>query len=83
MLEDVQKLSDSMTGKQAKALKDALGDKLYQLLDHALDAENEEEALERVEKFVGSAKKNIMKVMKARKSLTAEQKEIVMNFLGD
>lgn len=85
MLEDVEQLSDSTTAQQAKALKSALGDRLYGLLDSALDSESEEEAVERVGKFVGEAKKksNIMKMIKARKLLTPEQKQIVMKFLGD
>ena len=83
MLEKVQQLGDSVTRDQIKGLKSALGDDLYDLLDHAFDAETEDEAQERVDSFVSAAKKSPLKVLKARKLLQPEQKKIVMEFLED
>lgn len=83
MLEKVQDLGDSVTHEQIKGLKDALGDALYNLLDHAFESETEEEAKERVATFVSSAKSSPIKLIKARKLLTAEQKAVIMGFLED
>ena len=83
MLEKVQELGDSVTREQIKGLKGALGNSLYDLLDHAFDSETEEEAKERVAAFVSSAKKSPLKILKARKLLRPEQKTIVMEFLED
>jgi len=83
MLEKVQQLGDSVTRDQINGLKDALGNALYDLLDHAFESETEDEAKERVDTFVSAAKKSPVKLLKARKLLKGEQKEIVMEFLGD
>lgn len=83
MLEKVQDLGDSVTRDQINGLKDALGNALYDLLDHAFESETEEEAKERVAAFVSSAKKSPLKLIKARRLLTVEQKAVVMGFLED
>lgn len=83
MLEKVQQLGDSVTRDQLKDLEKTLGEKLFSLLDHALDSEDEEEAESRVAAFVAEAKKSPIKVLKVRKILTPEQKDIVMELMGD
>jgi len=85
MLETVQELGDSVTREQLKSLKDVLGDELFGLLDHAFDSETDEEAKERIAAFVAKAKKksNALRILKARRLLDAEQKKMIMQFLGD
>jgi hypothetical protein len=83
MLEKVQQLGDSVTREQINKLKGTLGDELYGLLDHAFDSETEDEAKDRVDAFVSSAKKSPLKVLRVRKILSPEQKGIIMEFLGD
>lgn len=83
MLEKVKKLSESMTPEQAETLRSTLGGALFDLLEFALESETEDEATERVAAFVAAAKKNLMKVLKARRTLTPEQRTIVMDFLDD
>ncbi len=83
MLEKVQQLGDSVTRDQINDLKDALGNALYDLLDHAFESETEDEAKERVAAFVSEAKKSPLKLLRARKALHGNQKQIVMEFLGD
>ena len=81
MLEKVQILGDSVTRDQIKQLRGALGDSLYDLLDFAFESETEEDANERIASFVSEAKGSPLKLLKARKLLTDDQKVIVMEFL--
>jgi hypothetical protein len=83
MLEAVQELGDSVTHEQLKQLRDTLGDELFGLLDAAFDADSEEEAQERVSAFVDMAKKNKLKILKARRILDEEQKKLIMSFMKE
>ena len=80
MLKAVQELGDSVSHAQIKELRSALGDGLYSLLDSAFDSDTEEEAKERVAAFVSSAKENKIKLLKARRILDKDQKELIMKF---
>lgn len=81
MLEAVQQLGDSVNHKQLKELKETLGEKLFSLLDSAFDAENEEEAVSKVESFVEEAMKSPLKILKARRILDDEQKSLIKKFM--
>jgi hypothetical protein len=81
MLEAVQKLGESVTHKQLKELKDTLGEKLFSLLDSAFDAEDEKDAVSKVNSFVEEAKKAPLKILKARRVLDDEQKALIMKFM--
>lgn len=81
MLEAVQQLGDSVNHKQLKELKETLGEKLFSLLDSAFDAENEEDAVSKVESFVEEAKKSPLKILKARRILDDEQKSLIKKFM--
>jgi hypothetical protein len=84
MLESIQELGDSVSHAQIKELRSALGDDLFSLLDLAFDSDTEEEAKERIDAFVSSAKKNVLKIFKARKVLDKDQTRLIMEFLeGD
>ena len=83
MLEEIQKLGDSVSTSQIRYLRNMLGDKLFVLLDFAFDAETEEEASERVDAFVSAAKKSPLKMLKARRILNKDQKAIIMEFLEE
>ena len=81
MLNDVKKLEESMTLDQTKRLKEALGDDLYKLLDIIFDSDSEEEVKAKIGNFVSAAKTKPFKIVKARKVLNEDQKEIIMKFL--
>lgn len=81
MLKAVQELGDSVSHAQIKELRLVLGDDLYSLLDYAFDSDSEEEANERVAAFVSSAKDNKIKLLKARRILDKDQKELIMKFM--
>ena len=81
MLKAVQELGDSVSRAQIKELRSVLGDGLYSLLDSAFDSDTEEEAKERVDAFVSLAKENKMKLLKARRILDKDQKELIMKFM--
>jgi len=84
MLESIQELGDSVSHAQIKELRSALGDDLFSLLDLAFDSDTEEEAKERIDAFVSSAKNNVLKIFKARKVLDKDQTRLIMEFLeGD
>jgi len=81
MLEAIQELGDSASHDQLKKLKDILGSDLFGLLDTAFDSTTEEEAKERIDAFVQSAKKNAIRMLKARRVLDDDQKRLIMNFM--
>lgn len=82
MLEKVHELCDSMTISQASELREALGETLYSLLDSAFESETEAEAADRVAAFVSEAKKSPRKLIKARKVLDEDQKNIIIEFVN-
>ena len=83
MLKAVQELGDSVSPAQIKELRSILGDDLFSLLDCAFDSETEEEAKERVDAFVSSAKDNAVKMLRARRVLDKDQKDLIMKFMGE
>ena len=81
MLNKVRYLGESITRDQIKGLKDILGDSLYNMLDLAFEAKTEDEVNDRILSFVSEAKRSPLKIMKARRLLSDEQKSIIMEFL--
>jgi len=83
MLEKVNELCDSMTIAQASELKEVLGAELYDLLDLAFESDSEDEARSRISDFVSLAKKHPFKLIKARKLLDDNQKNIIIEFMNN
>lgn len=79
MLEKVQSFGDSLEREQYKKIEAALGEKLFGLLEDALDSETDEEATKNVAAFIEGAKKNKIKVLALRRHLSSEQREMLLD----
>lgn len=77
MLDKLQRLKESVTFKQAKVLRDTLGEELSDVFFDALDSEEEEEAIEGIKKFEAALRKKPIKAIKLYTELTKSQKELI------
>lgn len=78
MLEKVQNFGDSLSREQYKKIESALGEKLFGLLETALDSETDEDAQQNVAAFIEGAKRNKLKVLALRQHLSREQREMLL-----
>jgi len=83
MLEKVQQLSDSITGEQYRRVQSALGENLFDLLEHAFDSEDEDQAKERVRAFISEAKNHKFRVLKMRRIFTSDQQSLLVDLWED
>lgn len=77
MLDKLQRLKESITFKQAKILRDTLGEELSDVFFDALDSEEEDEAIDGIKEFGAALRKKPFKALKLSMELTKSQKELI------
>lgn len=83
MIDQLNKLRESITNEQMDALKAILGEDTARLFRRALVSKDEETARKRVGKFSAALRKEPIKAFKLYGKMTKEQKAIVQDFMED
>jgi hypothetical protein len=81
VLEDIQKLRDSLSDDQRMIVDHKVGKAIAVLLDTALSSETEEEAAARVAALTRYLRKSPLAAFKMYRALDKDQKAIVMKLM--
>ncbi len=81
ILQVVNDLRVSLTAEQLRDAKEILGESLFGLFDKAIKSKSEADAAGRIKVFMDAAKEDFVKMLRVRKILNPEQREIILRLM--